>query len=111
MLVIGMMSGTSADGIDAALVRLEGEPPSLRWTLEKHVHLDHPAGLKNEIFACFRPEAGTVDRLCALNFAIGEAFAQAALEVTRAAGLKPADIDLIGSHGQSMWHIPEGPKA
>lgn len=111
MRVIGMMSGTSADGIDAALVNIEGEPPALAWTLEKHVHLDYSADLKSEIFACFRPETGTVDRLCALNFGIGEAFGRAALELVWAAGLQPEDIDLIGSHGQSMWHIPAGPRA
>lgn len=111
MRVIGMMSGTSADGIDAALVWLDGSPPTLNWKLEKHIHLDHTDELKNEIFACFRLEAGTVDRLCALNFAIGEAFGRAALELVAAAGLEPADIDLIGSHGQSLWHIPTGPQA
>ncbi len=111
MRVIGMMSGTSADGIDAALVRLEGAPPALSWTLEKHIHLDHTDELKKEIFACFRPENGTVDRLCALNFAIGEAFGRAALELVADAGLEPGDIDLIGSHGQSLWHIPTGPRA
>ena len=111
MRVIGMMSGTSADGIDAALVRLDGAPPALNWTLEKHIHLDHPVELKNEIFAGFRPETGKVDRLCALNFALGEAFARAALALIGDAGLQVEDIDLIGSHGQSLWHIPTGPQA
>lgn len=111
MRVIGLMSGTSADGIDAALVRLNGEPPVLEWKLEKHIHLDHAKELQAAIFAGFRPETGTVDRLCALNFALGEAFARAALAVIAAAGLRPQDVDLIGSHGQSLWHIPSGPEA
>lgn len=111
MRVIGLMSGTSADGIDAALMQFEGQPPQLGWKLEKHIHIDHPAELKSAIFSAFRPETGTVDRLCSLNFAIGEAFAQAALAVIEAAGLRPEDIDLIGSHGQTVWHIPSGPEA
>jgi anhydro-N-acetylmuramic acid kinase len=111
MRVIGMMSGTSADGIDAVVVQLEGQPPALQWKLEKHIHLDHPQELQAAIFAGFRPETGSVDRLCALNFAIGEAFARAALAVIAAAGLSLQDVDLIGSHGQSLWHIPFGPEA
>jgi len=105
------MSGTSADGIDAALIDLSGAPPVLEWRMIQHTLTPYPAEVRAEVFACFRPEGGTVDRLCALNFALGQAFADAALNCLRAAGLTPADADLIGSHGQTMWHIPTGPNA
>ena len=108
MKVIGLMSGTSADGIDAVLMEIAGAPPVLDWRLIQHVSLPHPAGLKDEIFACFRPESGSVDRLCTLNFALGRVFAQASLACIEAAGMKPAEIDLIGSHGQTLWHDPAG---
>ncbi len=111
MKVIGLMSGTSADGIDAAVVELSGAPPALRWRLLAYVERAHPPDLRAEIFACFRPETGQVDRICRLNFALGHAFAQAALAATARAGLSPDDIDLIGSHGQTLWHIPDGPDA
>ena len=106
MLIIGLMSGTSADGTDAAIVRLEGAPPVPVWEVVSHTHIPHPPALRDEIFACFRPETGTVDRLCRLNFDLGRAFGDAALRAVADAGLTPAQIDLIGSHGQTLWHIP-----
>ncbi|MEP7358564.1 MAG: anhydro-N-acetylmuramic acid kinase, partial [Anaerolineales bacterium] len=111
MIVIGLMSGTSADGIDAAVTQLDGAPPRLNWKLLAHVHTPYPPELRAELFDCFRPETGTVDRLCALNFALGRAFGQAALRAIAAAGLRPEQVDLIGSHGQTLWHIPDGPNA
>jgi anhydro-N-acetylmuramic acid kinase len=108
MIVIGLMSGTSADGTDAAIVRLEGAPPTLTWEVLGHTHVPHPPALREEIFACFRPETGSVDRLCRLNFALGRAFGNTVLQAIAATGLTPADIDLIGSHGQTLWHIPPG---
>jgi len=105
------MSGTSADGTSVAVVELDSAPPTLRWRLLAHLDVPHSPDLRAEIFACFRPETGDVARLCRLNFALGRAFAQAALQGLAAAGLTPAQADLIGSHGQTVWHIPTGPDA
>ncbi len=111
MIVLGMMSGTSADGIDAAIVELTGQPPFLSWKLIKHSHVPFSEAIHTEIFACFNPRTSGVDRLCALNFALGQAYAHAASQVIEQCGLRNQDIDLIGNHGQSVWHIPSGPQA
>jgi N-acetylmuramic acid 6-phosphate etherase len=111
MLVVGMISGTSADGIDAVVVEITGAPPALEWKLRAHHHAHFEPALRDEILACFRPAYGTVDRLCALNFQLGEAFARAALDAIALAQLQPHQVDLIGSHGQTLWHIPAGKDA
>ncbi len=82
MIVIGLMSGTSADGIDAAVVRLEGTPPLLTWEVLGHSHHSFTPELRAEIFACFHPESSSVDRLCRLNFSLGRSFGKAALAST-----------------------------
>jgi anhydro-N-acetylmuramic acid kinase len=106
VIVIGLMSGTSVDGVDSAVVRLEGTPPSLVWDVLAHRHRPFVSKLRNEIFTCFRPETSSVDRLCRLNFSLGKAFGAAALDAATQAGLSIAEIDLIGSHGQTLWHEP-----
>lgn len=111
MLVIGLMSGTSADASDAALVRIEGEPPSLTWEVCAHFSLPHSADLRAEILACCSPTTGSVDRVCNLNARLGEVFAEAALELCRTAGIEIGQVELIGSHGQTIWHNPTGPWA
>lgn len=104
--VVGLMSGTSADGVDAALVELRGHAEST--TLERVVfrRIPYEPELRARIFALMSPETSGVDEICRMNFVLGEVFARAALEVIREAGLGPEDVDLIGSHGQTIYHIP-----
>jgi anhydro-N-acetylmuramic acid kinase len=111
MIIAGMMSGTSADGIDTVIARILGTPTALEWEILSHTQTAFAPVLREEIFACFRPETGTVERICALNAALGEAYARAVLEAITAAGMRPSAVDLIGSHGQTVWHIPAGPQA
>ena len=106
MIVIGLMSGTSADGVDAAVVHLDGTPPSLIWEVLGHTHHSLTSELRAELFACFHPETGSVDRLCRLNFDLGKIFGATALDAISEAGLSINEIDLIGSHGQTLWHEP-----
>lgn len=103
MIVVGLMSGTSADGIDAAVVEITGTPPQLHVrTLAFHT-APWPKPLRERILVAAQGQA-TTGELCRLNFELGEHFAQAALQAIALARLRPAQVDLIGSHGQTVWH-------
>ncbi len=108
MLIVGLMSGTSADGIDAALVEVTGAPPALKVALIRHELTPYAPELREEIFACFRPETGAIERITRVNVLLGEVFAAAALAVIAGAGYTPEQIDLIASHGQTVWYEPPG---
>ena len=98
------MSGTSADGIDAVVAQIAGSGRRLRARLAAHVHQPFPPGLRQHILrVCSH---GTVAEICQLNFNLGERFARAALAALRKAGLKPGQVAAIGSHGQTIHHLP-----
>jgi len=106
--VIGLMSGTSADGVDAALVEIEGCGLDTRLKLVEFITYPFPEDVRERIFRAFSPSDCSVDDVCELNFILGDAFAQAALAVIAQAGLKASEVDLIGSHGQTICHLPDG---
>ncbi|MBF0272031.1 MAG: anhydro-N-acetylmuramic acid kinase [Magnetococcales bacterium] len=102
-IAIGLMSGTSADGIDAVLVRTDGESvPRVLADLEQ----PFPDELHQRILALYQPGAGELDRMGALHRELGERFADAALEVCRRGGLSMDRVQVIGSHGQTVRHRP-----
>ena len=104
MKVVGLMSGTSVDGIDVALVEIEGAPPHLEVTPLSFTCVPFDAAQRERILSLFDPSTGTVDRVCYANFWLGELFAAAAQQGIREAGLRPRDVALIGSHGQTLYH-------
>jgi anhydro-N-acetylmuramic acid kinase len=103
--VVGLMSGTSLDGIDAAVVDFEGTTEAdLRWKCVGFVSLPYSAQQRDEIhdaIAAAGPAA-----LCALNGRLGEWFASAVKTCCEQAGVALASVDLVGSHGQTIWHQP-----
>ncbi|MBI4871078.1 MAG: anhydro-N-acetylmuramic acid kinase [Candidatus Riflebacteria bacterium] len=104
--IVGLMSGTSADGVDACVAEIEGTGPGLKWKLVAFESSPYPSDLKKAVLEASEVETARVDVICALNFVLGEFFAEAALKVVRAAGLKPAQVDLVASHGQTIHHLP-----
>jgi anhydro-N-acetylmuramic acid kinase len=104
MRVIGLISGTSADGIDAALCEISGTPPHIEAQIVAGQTYPYVPELRARVLGSYDPEISRVDELCQLNFALGEAFAAAALRVLDEAGVEPSAVDLIGSHGQTFWH-------
>lgn len=105
--VVGLMSGTSVDGIDAALVEIGGTDAAPEIRLIAFEDRPWPEEVRKQIFPLFRPETATVDKIGYMNFLMGEIYAQSVCSVVEKAGLTLGDIDLIGSHGQTIWHAPE----
>jgi anhydro-N-acetylmuramic acid kinase len=103
-LVVGLMSGTSADGIDAVVAAISGSGRGLQVRLIVHRQQAFPRALREHILrVCLH---GTVAEICELNFLLGEHFARAALAVIRQARLRPGQVAGIGSHGQTIHHLP-----
>ncbi len=104
MLVLGMMSGTSADGIDVALARISSAPPKLSAKLLGHTSVKFPPALRKEILRVAEQQPITAGALSQLNFRLGELFAAAAVAACRKFRVSLNRISLIGSHGQTIFH-------
>ncbi len=106
MNVIGLMSGTSADGVDAALVTIEGVAPDVRVQLRAFTCVPFAPALRDEILAACDRKTAALDRLCVLSFALGEEYAKAARAVAESASCSLAEVAAIACHGQTVWHQP-----
>ncbi len=102
-LYIGLISGTSMDGIDAALVELGEHTCSTLATLSH----DYPDPLRERLLEASRqPESATVDDIGRLDHAVGKCFRDAALELMALSGTDASSVRAIGSHGQTLRHLP-----
>lgn len=105
MKIIGLISGTSTDGIDAALVQITGLGLQAKLRPIEFESYPYPSKLRQKLLEV--AQKGRVDEICHLNFYLGELFARAAIKIAAKAGVARTEIDLIGSHGQTIHHLPD----
>ncbi len=110
MWVVGLISGTSADGIDVALCEITGAPPQLQVRLQHTMPYAYPAEVRQQVLDVCTVERGRVDAVCQLHAELGALFGAAASRIIAEAAVDSITVDLIGSHGQTVWHMvqPDG---
>jgi anhydro-N-acetylmuramic acid kinase len=102
MIVAGVMSGTSADGINVALVRIQGRSFRTRFRVLGHRQYPYPAAVRRALLAAMNSRSARVADLSRLNFLLGELYADAVRKTMRACRVKR--VDLVGCHGQTLYH-------
>lgn len=107
MLAVGLMSGTSLDGIDAALVEIKGSGINTKVDLLEFETFKIPSEIKNEIKKACLEDKSSVDLICSLNFKLGNLFADAVIDILNKANIDIEQLDYIASHGQTIYHIPK----
>lgn len=106
VLAIGLMSGTSADGMDAALVEITGCGLSTRVKQLGFVSLPYPDEVRSAILRLAGGESGGSHELSLFHFLLGRLSLEACLAVCEASGISPTEVDFVGSHGQTLYHAP-----
>lgn len=101
MIVAGVMSGTSADGIDVALVRVQGRGFRSRLELLAHYQFPYPSEVRRAVLAAMNARSANVADLARLNFLLGDLYADAVRSAQRRARLQ---CELVGCHGQTLYH-------
>src|SRR5690606_257083 len=104
--IIGLMSGTSFDGLDIALCDFTGSGLDTQVSLRKFTTLNYDADFKEELKSIFAKRNADLEKITLLNAYIGRHYARLILDCLQDWGLKPDDIDLIASHGQTIYHAP-----
>ena len=104
--VIGLMSGTSADGMDAALTEISGQGLTTKVKTLGFVSLPYPEDVRAEILRLCAGDRGGSRDLCLFHFMLGQLALDACRAVCDAAGVPSDTVDLVGSHGQTLYHAP-----
>ena len=105
--IIGLMSGTSLDGLDVALCRLSGSGPATKVVVERFTTVPYDEDLKTEIRMIFAKKEIEFEQLCLLNPYIGRLHGQMVRDSLQMWDIQPADVDLVASHGQTVYHAPQ----
>ncbi|CAM4179372.1 anhydro-N-acetylmuramic acid kinase AnmK [Lederbergia lenta] len=105
-LAVGLMSGTSLDGIDAALVKISGYGTDTKVQLLHFATVPIPTDTEREILQIMELKSSNVALICSLNFKLGALFAKAVKTVCMQAGIPFEKLNFIASHGQTIFHLP-----
>ena len=108
-LALGLMSGTSMDGIDAALVRIDGPPEKPSVQLVEFLTLPYPWWMQQRLLEVAAGEETTAQEINQLHTMLGAAFGEAAVRVCKRGGILPARVSVVGSHGQTIHHFGGSP--
>ncbi|NRF94415.1 anhydro-N-acetylmuramic acid kinase [Paenibacillus frigoriresistens] len=105
-LAVGLMSGSSLDGVDAVLMRVKGNGENTSFDMLEFDCLPFDADTKARILELFEYDTSTIDKVTIMNVVLGELYAKAALWVIAKAGYRPEEVDLIGAWPLAVYHIP-----
>ncbi|MES2331394.1 MAG: anhydro-N-acetylmuramic acid kinase [Bacteroidota bacterium] len=106
-LIIGLMSGTSLDGLDIALCRFTGSGPETRIALLEFATIGYDDHFKNEIRSVFSKRNVDLEKVCLLNAWVAQQHARMILQCLKKWKIEPNAVDLIASHGQTIYHAPK----
>jgi anhydro-N-acetylmuramic acid kinase len=104
--ICGIMSGTSRDGVDVAVVKVSGSFPSNKIKTLHSETFAYPAWLRSLLLKPLKDLS--IEDISGLDFLLGEVYAEYALRAIQAAGLESGKVNAIGSHGQTLLHLPQG---
>jgi len=105
-LVLGVLSGTSVDAVDIALVKIKGKGSNVTVKVIDYKEFKIPSKIKDFVLKVSHKESGTVDDVCRLNFILGNLYANCINKFLKQKGISAKDVDVIGSHGQTIHHLP-----
>ncbi|MEM0085066.1 MAG: anhydro-N-acetylmuramic acid kinase [Candidatus Methanomethylicia archaeon] len=104
---LGIMSGTSLDGVSIVIAKLKGNWINTKFKILYHKTFEYDNEIRRLILKSTNPKTGNVKRICQLNYVLGMIFAEKALEAMDEVGLSRGDVDFIASHGQTIYHNPK----
>ena len=104
--IIGLMSGTSFDGLDIALCEFSGSGLETRVKVREFISIGYKSEFKEDLKSVFAKKLADLEKVTQLNAFIGSYYADLVLESLKEWGVSPKEIDLIGSHGQTIYHAP-----
>ena len=107
MLAVGLMSGTSLDGVDVVLCDITGEDEDTQVKQLKFKTYEIPEYLRDKIRKCCSRDLVPVELICSLNFELGQLFAESVKKLCKESSVNLEDIAFIASHGQTIFHIPK----